>query len=77
MEEDLLEVDHLDRSDFYDAQEANVQRTTFKGSLNCVGGVMLSEATAMTAISSALCCVGQANGSVLLIDLALSEVLWE
>ncbi|KPI84621.1 hypothetical protein ABL78_6326 [Leptomonas seymouri] len=76
VKEDLLESDHLDHHDFYDAKEANTARVNFKGSLNNVGSVDVDEATCMSAISSLLCCVGQQDGSVSLLDVASSAVLF-
>ncbi|KPA77226.1 hypothetical protein ABB37_07133 [Leptomonas pyrrhocoris] len=75
VKDDQLDSDHLDHHDFYDAREANVGRVDFKGSLNSIGSVEVEEATCMSAISSLLCCVGQQDGSVLLIDVASSAVL--
>lgn len=73
--QDFLESDHTDHHDFYDAQEANLARITFKGKLNCSGGITLDDdAVAMAAISSSMCCVGLANGTVSLLDVASSEV---
>ncbi|CCW67912.1 unnamed protein product [Phytomonas sp. Hart1] len=79
---DLLERDHLDDHDFYDAKEANLSRITFKGSLNCYNssvdwgeaGDAAAEAVSMAAISSSLCCVGLSNGTVCLVDAAASEI---
>ncbi|GET87082.1 hypothetical protein, conserved [Leishmania tarentolae] len=76
VKEDLLESDHLDHHDFYDAKEANLARVDFKGALNSVGSVDVEDATCMSAISSLLCCVGQQDGSVLLLDVASSAVLF-
>ena len=76
VKEDLLDNDHLDAHDFHDAAEANVARVDFKGSLNSVGSVEVAEATCLSAISSMLCCVGQQDGSVLLLDVASSAVLF-
>jgi U3 small nucleolar RNA-associated protein 12 len=76
VKEDLLDSDHIDNHDFYDAKEANVARVNFKGSLNHVGSVDVEEATCMSAISSLLCCVGQQDGSVLLLDVASSAVVF-
>ncbi|CAC9468653.1 UTP12 [Leishmania donovani] len=76
VKEDLLESDHLDHHDFYDAKEANLARVDFKGTLNNVGSVDVEDATCMSAISSLLCCVGQQDGSVLLLDVASSAVLF-
>lgn len=76
VKETLLETDHLDHHDFYDAKEANLARVDFKGALNNVGSVDVEDATCMSAISSLLCCVGQQDGSVLLLDVASSVVLF-
>lgn len=75
VKEDLLESDHTDTHDFYDAKEANLMRVEFKGSLHPIGSISMAEATCMAAISSTLCCAGQADGSVLLLDVASSGVL--
>ncbi|KAG5505106.1 hypothetical protein JIQ42_04292 [Leishmania sp. Namibia] len=76
VKEELLGSDHLDNHDFYDAKEANLARVDFKGALNNVGSVDVDDATCMAAISSLLCCTGQQDGSVLLIDVASSAVLF-
>ncbi|AIN96637.1 hypothetical protein LPMP_140560 [Leishmania panamensis] len=76
VKEDLLESDHLDNHDFYDAKEANLARVDFKGALNNVGSVDVEGASCMSAISSLLCCVGQQDGSVLLLDVASSALLF-
>lgn len=76
VKETLLESDHLDHHDFYDAKEANLARVDFKGALNNVGSVDVEDATCMSAISSLLCCVGQQDGSVVLLDVASSVVLF-
>lgn len=76
VKEDLFDSDHLDHHDFYDAKEANLARVDFKGALNNVGSVDVEGATCMSAISSLLCCVGQQDGSVLLLDVASSAVLF-
>ncbi|KAK7197501.1 WD domain, G-beta repeat/Dip2/Utp12 Family [Novymonas esmeraldas] len=76
VQSELLESDHLDNHDFYDAKEANVARVNFKGALNNVGSVDVEDATCMAAISSLVCCVGQQDGSVVLIDVASSVVLF-
>ncbi|KAG5483314.1 hypothetical protein LSCM1_04857 [Leishmania martiniquensis] len=73
---DLLESDHVDHHDFYDAKEANLARVDFKGVLNNVGSVDVEDATCMSAISSLLCCTGQQDGSVLLLDVASSVALF-
>ncbi|KAG5509393.1 hypothetical protein JKF63_06703 [Porcisia hertigi] len=72
----LLESDHLDNHDFYDAKEENIARVDFKGALNSVGSVDVEDATCMSAISSLVCCTGQQDGSVLLLDVASSVVLF-
>eukprot|EP00796_Vickermania_ingenoplastis_P008936 gene8937-6269_t len=62
--------------DFYDEKEANLMRVEEQGTLVPVGQVAVEEATAMDALHSALCCVGQADGALLLVDVAAALVLF-
>lgn len=64
--------------DLLDEKEANVQRPEEKGTLAPIGEFSLPnvELTAMDAIHSTLCCAGQADGSILLVDLVASEILF-
>lgn len=64
--------------DLLDEKEANVQRPEEKGALAPIGEFSLPnmELTAMDAIHSTLCCAGQADGSLLLVDLAASVTLF-
>ncbi|RNF25836.1 U3 small nucleolar RNA-associated protein 12 [Trypanosoma conorhini] len=62
--------------DFYDAKEANVHHADAEGALTCTGHVAVEAAAAMAAISASLCCVGLQDGSVLLVDLPASNVVF-
>ncbi|KAF8290139.1 putative WD domain, G-beta repeat/Dip2/Utp12 Family [Trypanosoma cruzi] len=62
--------------DFYDAKEANVQHADETGVLTCTGHVAVDGAVTMAAISSSLCCVGIQDGSILMVDLPASSVVF-
>lgn len=64
--------------DLLDEREANVQRTEEKGTLVPIGEFSSSnmENTTMDAIHSSLCCLGEADGSLLLVDVAAAITLF-
>lgn len=67
----------MTNSAYADRQEANLSVVEEeKGRLVVVGQLALQDATAMDAIHSSLCCVGQADGSLLLVDVTGAVVLF-
>ncbi|ORC86315.1 uncharacterized protein TM35_000291970 [Trypanosoma theileri] len=62
--------------DYYDAKEANVRHPTAVGALTCTSHIPLQDAVSMAAISPSLCCVGQKDGAVLLVDVPAAAVVF-
>lgn len=64
--------------DLLDEREANLQRTEEKGTLVPTGELALPnlQLTTMDAIHSSLCCLGQEDGSLLLVDVAAAVTLF-
>lgn len=75
-EEDFAASTPEAHHDFYDDKEANLKKVEAEGSLTPAGQLALDNATAMDALHSALCCVGQADGGLVLADVAASTVLF-
>ncbi|KAH9597974.1 Small-subunit processome [Trypanosoma melophagium] len=62
--------------EYYDAKEANLRLPNAVGALTCTSHIPLQDAVSMAALSPSLCCVGQRDGAVLLVDVPAAAVVF-